>query len=106
MTIQQVLAENLKALMDAQRPPMSGRQVAARAEIDQKTVSRMLNCANSPTLGALAAVAEVFGLLPWQLLVPGLDPKDPPFLKLTKSEAEMYGRLQRAISDFGDLDKQ
>lgn len=73
MTIQQVLAENLKALMDAQRPPMSGRQVAARAEIDQKTVSRMLNCANSPTLGALAAVAEVFGLLPWQLLVPGLN---------------------------------
>jgi transcriptional regulator with XRE-family HTH domain len=98
-----VLAENLKLLMKAADPPMSARGLAAAAKVDGKTVGRILAQQNSPTLESLQAIAAVFDLLPWQLLVPGLDPADPPFTRLTKAEAMVYERAKRIATDLGSL---
>lgn len=71
-------------------------RVGKRSKIDQRTVGRILNCENSPTLKQIDALAEAFGLLPWQLLVPGLDPENPPAVSLTQDERDLYQRLSLA----------
>lgn len=90
------LAENLRALMNATPDLNSQPKVGKRSKIDQRTVGRILNCENSPTLKQIDALAEAFGLLPWQLLVPNLDPANVPAVSLTQDERELYQRLSLA----------
>ncbi len=101
-----VLASNLAKLMATSLDMKSQRAVAKRADIDQRTVGRILNQEHSPNLDQIAALAEAFGLLPWQMLVPDLDPKDPPSVQLSRTEAAMYARVVQSVSDFGKLDHQ
>ncbi len=90
--------------MQAHDPPLSGRQLGIAAKIDPKTVTRILAAQHAPNIDTIAALAAVFHLLPWQLLVPGMDPADPPVTQLSRTEAALYRTLQRAASDFGKLD--
>ena len=101
-----VLARNLKALMQAHEPPLSGRALGIAAKIDPKTVTRILAAKHAANIDTIAALAGVFHLLPWQLLVPGMDPADPPVTQLSRTEADLYRALQRAASDFGKHDGQ
>ena len=64
------LAANLKALLDAHK--MSGPALAQRAGIDRKSVNNMLNARYNPNYDNVEAVAEVFGLTGWQLILPDL----------------------------------
>lgn len=98
-----VLAANLKALMQAHQPPLSGRALGLAAKIDPKTVTRILAAQHAANIDTIAALAGVFHLLPWQLLVPGMDPADPPVAQLSRTEAALYGTLRRAASDLGKL---
>lgn len=68
----QVLAQNLERLMAASALYGKQQAVAAKAKVDQKTVSRILHKTNEPSLDKLERIAAVFGLEPWQMLVPGL----------------------------------
>lgn len=54
--------------------------VARKAKVDQKTISRIIHKTNEPSLDKLERIAAVFGLQPWQMLVPGLEPSSPPVL--------------------------
>lgn len=58
----------------------SRRSWAAEKRIDVKTVERAEKDAGGKgvTMQALDDLASASGLEPWQLLVPGLDPKQPP----------------------------
>lgn len=79
-TAKQVLAANLRALMDGTPELDSQMKIAARAQkaggkkVAQTSISNMLNPNSrvSPTLENLEAVASVFGLQAWQLLHPTL----------------------------------
>jgi transcriptional regulator with XRE-family HTH domain len=55
-------------------------KIAAKAKVDQKTVSRILLLQNEPSLDKLEKIAGVFGYEAWQLLVPTFDPLHPPVL--------------------------
>lgn len=66
LTPRQVLAENLKALIDAHN--LSPPTVAQRAGIDPKSVNNMLHARFEPRLENVEAVAKVFGLTGWQLI--------------------------------------
>lgn len=48
----------------------------------------------SPSVDLLAAVAAALDLLPWQLLVKGMDPGNPPVLTLTDSERQLYAEFK------------
>lgn len=48
----------------------SQAKIAKAAKVDQKTVGRMLNMGNSPTLASIVAVAAVIKIDAWQLLAP------------------------------------
>lgn len=81
-TAKQILAGNLKALMEARPELNSQPKIAAKAskaegrknKVAQTTVSNMLNpnSVTSPSLRNIEAVASVFGLQAWQLLHPTL----------------------------------
>lgn len=101
-----VLASNLKALMAAHDPALSGRALGKAAGVDPKTVTRILAEQHAPNIDTIAALSAVFHLLPWQVLVPGMDPADPPTTQLSRTEADLYRKLQRAASDLGKLEDQ
>lgn len=93
-----VLSANLKALKAAHIELTSDAKVARRAGIDQKTVWRMINESNSATLGSITQVAAAFDLQAWQILVPGLDPRNPPVVAMTEVERDFYSRLKRDLT--------
>ena len=103
---ERILALNLAQLMAHSADLKSEAKIAAAAKISkisQRTVNRARNGAQV-RLESLAGLAEAFGLAPWQLLVPGLDPANPPILAMSTEEKALYKRLQeaaRAINNRG-----
>lgn len=57
----------------------------------------------SPTIDLLSAVAAALDLQPWQLLVKGMDPDNPPVLTLTDSERKLYREFQRLRKELAAL---
>jgi hypothetical protein len=43
----------------------------------------------------VAALAARLGVAPWQLLVPRLNPDDPPRLALTKHEVKLHKQFEQ-----------
>jgi len=70
--------------------PKRGRVVSPRtlrylAEVDGPGQS----------IDVIAAIAARFDLMAWQLLVPGLDPGNPPVMRLSDAERRLYDEFQR-----------
>jgi transcriptional regulator with XRE-family HTH domain len=93
-----VLAANLSALMDFHGENQTA--VAKRAKIPQQQVSRALRATHSVTLATLEALARGYELRAYQLLVPGLDPRNPQTLPVTVEERAFYARLQEVARQF------
>lgn len=92
---EKVLAENLIRLMKRYPDLSSEEKVAKAGKIGQRTVNRAKK-GNQIKLDSLKGIADAFDLAPWQLLVPELDPDNPPILALTSEEKALYRRLQGA----------
>lgn len=99
-----VLSANLKRLMAASEDLRTQAALGKKAKIDQRTVGRILNGEHSPQLKQIEAIAEAFDLLPWQILVPGIDPKNPPVCELTRVEKELYDKLRRLVTQLPPQD--
>ena len=102
----QILADNLRALMQHRKPPWGNRELGRSANVDPKTVARILDGSHSATIDTVAALGAVFDLLPWQMLVPGLAPEDKPMTQLSMAEAALYERVKRIAADLGKLSAQ
>lgn len=72
---------NLEKLMKADRDLNSQPKVAAASKVAQSSVGRILRGEQSPTLDMVHALAAAFDLEPWQMLVPDLEPGNPPITK-------------------------
>lgn len=95
----ETLWRNVSALMHQHWGKEHLARLQREAGIALGTVSRLKACETSVGLDVLERVASVFGLQPWQLLVPGLDPANPPTLQpVTPEERQLYERL-RAVMD-------
>lgn len=92
-----VLAKNLAALRKA-HPDLSGqRKLAKKAGIGEGSVWRAAKGGVGVSIDTLRALARAFGLQPWQLLVPGLDPNNPPLIQaMTEDERRLYALLKQA----------
>lgn len=66
----QTLAANLRMLLAA--TGLSGAECARLAGIASKSVNNMLHARHGPNLDHVDAVARVFGLNCWALIMPGL----------------------------------
>lgn len=78
-----ILAENVKKLI-----ARAGSQPALvrLLKVPQKTISRAKNDENAANLDTINDIAHGYGLHPWQLLVPNLDPDNPPMLAPASKE--------------------
>lgn len=92
------LVANIEALMRHDKIT-SDAQLGKKAGIDQKTVWRIRKKEQSPTLDKLTSLARCFGLEVWQLLIPGLDPANPPVFVMSHTEQNLYNRLKRNLQD-------
>ena len=74
----EVLQANLQALKAAEHGPTAQLAFARKAGFGEGTVSRARRGESNTTLESLEALARAVRFEAWQLLVPGLDPTDPP----------------------------
>lgn len=101
------VARNLTALMahekDRKRSLWTAQAVAAKAEIGHGTVDRVAKGQTNVNIANLHAIAKVFGLRAWQLLVPDLQPDNPPVLRtVSPDEADLYNRLRELAKQIPD----
>jgi len=96
--VQKILAENIQALMDANKMELGSQpKLAKAAKLDQTTVGRVLAAKHKVQIDTLEALAAAFGVEPYQLLVPGLNPKNPQVLRvLSPAEENLYKALEEA----------
>ena len=93
-----ILAKNIEALMQASCDLRTQAKLGKAAGIDQRTVGRILKAEHSPSMDKVQAIADAFGIMPWQLLVPDLDPKNLPACDLTSVEVELYKKLRSLVT--------
>ncbi len=72
-------------------------RLAREAKIGPGSTTRLKNRQEGTGIDLVAKVAGVFGLQAWQILMPGLDPSNPPVASLTGPEQALYQRLRQAF---------
>ena len=98
-----VFANNVKRCMEAVSPPLSQSALAALSGLHQRTLGRIINTEVVPRLVQMEKIAKGLKLDLWQLLVPGMEPENPPVLApVTVKERELWTRLR---SNLKELDK-
>lgn len=97
LSARQIVSENLKNLMESdEKNKISQAELKRRSGVDQRYIGRILAREYSVSVDILDKLARAFDLQAWQLLVPGLDPTNPPINHITESEKRLYERLKEA----------
>lgn len=106
LTARRLLADNLSAAMKIPgRPESSQQELARRASkyslkpVSQSTINRLLNAEVSCGVDHLVSLALALGLEPWHLLVPHMNPADPPVLTAVTRRLEEFQATLKAQSD-------
>lgn len=95
-----VLAQNLQRLMSKRPKLNSNPKISKKADIGIATLSRVTRMDGGATLDTITRLATVFGLQPWQMLVPGLDPEHPQILRsLSAAEEAMYAKMREVVEE-------
>lgn len=103
-TPRQILRRNVQALLDSGIGPTSQMALGKKPGTGgQPTIGRIVSDQGENTkLETIAAIADAYGLEAWQLLVAGMDPKNPPALApVTKEEKEFWERLRKLYEEVG-----
>lgn len=113
MDLRYVIAENLESLKkwhtDHGNTLTSARAIARAANLSKNTVTQLLDPRKAvgeryPTVDTLEAVAAVFDLQAWQLLIPGIDPTNPPVLPVTAAERDLTERFKTLARELERLE--
>jgi methylphosphotriester-DNA--protein-cysteine methyltransferase len=94
-----VLAENLRRLMDQHYKESRNRPkaLAQDAGVSLSTVQRILSATVGATIDNIEAIAAVFHLSTYQLLLPSLSVMNPQIVQgATKEEERLYRNWRRA----------
>lgn len=106
MDMKQVLAGNLKRLMEHRYGGENQTALAKESKVSQATVGRIMRKEVAAGVVNIAKLARAFHLAPWQLVVPDLDPTSPPVLrKLNAAEEELYRKIASAAAELANLEK-
>lgn len=94
------LWQNISALMLKHYGKMSMKRLADECGIGLGTVGRIKEQKTSTGLEVLDKIANRFNLAPWQLLVPGFDPSNPPTLQpVSAKERALYEKIMSAAKE-------
>jgi hypothetical protein len=100
----QVLWTNVRTLMHHHWQREDLGRLAKLAKIGPATCTRIKQQETSVGVEIVDKIAEVFGLNTWQLLVPSLDPANPPMLVLNSTERLVYRKIMDAVRDLQAAD--
>jgi len=99
-TSRQILATNLKALMASHPALDTFKKIVEAGGPTNGTLDRIRRMESGASIDQLDTLAKVYGLEPWQLLVPNLDPTNPPMLAtISKQQLEMLDRIKKAAKE-------
>lgn len=111
--VRRTVAENIAVLQQYARDHkgtyVDDASIATKAKLTPSTVGRVRKGQIATAIDTLDAIAKVYGLRAWQLLIPGLDPSNPPVVPYTDAERALYWRIKSVAADFaraGELDEQ
>lgn len=80
--------------------PKKGKKISPRS------IGNILSekdTANSPAYDMIVAIAARLEIMPWQLLVPGRGPANPPCLAVTPAEAKLHREFERLRAELGNI---
>jgi hypothetical protein len=91
---------NVEAIMLARWGESNLNRLARECKIGAATAVRIKEQNTSVGLAVIEKIADHFHLAAWQLLVPGMDPKNPPALQpVTKEERALYEKIMAAARE-------
>jgi len=91
---------NVLSLMHEHYKEENLSRLASECGFAQSTATRIKQGKISPGLDKLDLIARRFGLSTWQLLVPGMDPKNLPTLQpVSKQERALYDKIMSATRE-------
>jgi len=94
------LWKNVQTLMLHHYQEENLTRLADECGFAQSTATRIKQRRVSPGLDKLDAIGRRFSLDTWQLLVPGLDPKNPPTLQpVSATERALYEKIRSVAKD-------
>lgn len=100
-----ILADNLQRNIGPGRRFATILELESKSKVGKSTIDRIRKGETSAGIENLEAIAHAFGLQPWQLLISGLDPNNPPRLRgedLDNRTREMIGLFEQL--DVGQKD--
>lgn len=101
-----VLWANVQALMLKHYGEENLSRLSRDCGIGLGTTTRIKQQQTSVGLEIVDKIAEHFSLHPWQLLVPGFDPSNPPTLMpVSAAERQLYDRLSAVVREMKDVSK-
>ena len=99
-----VLAQNLRALLSSKTGPTSQMALGKKSGVSQATIGRIDRQEVAAGIDTIAAIAKAYSLEPWQLMVPGMVPNNPPVLEpVSAREKLLYERLRAAALEIAEL---
>jgi hypothetical protein len=104
-----IISANLARLKASSKQYNTFQAIEKRTEelgykVGKSTIQRMVKKPTPLGLQAVDALAHVFGLDAWQLLVPSLDPAHPPVLRsVSPREEEIYKRAGCVLKELEAL---
>ena len=91
-----ILWQNVRSLMLYHYKRENLNQLVRDTKIGPGSASRLKAAKTSVGLDTLEKISKRFELQPWHLLLPNLDPSNPPVAMMTETEVQLYRRLKRA----------
>lgn len=95
----QILWSNIHALMQYHWGKENLSRLSREAKIGPASCSRLKEQETSVGLEIVEAVAGVFGLHAWQILIPDLEPTNPPVFVMSDAERQFYNRIRNALNE-------
>lgn len=81
MMLRNILAENIRSLMESSQSAGTEKSLRQQAKIGGGTLDGARQGTKAITIDSLEKIAHALHVQPWQLLIPGLDPANPPQLR-------------------------
>lgn len=75
---------------------MSWAAFSRETEIGNGTAQRINEMTSDASLSTLDAISAHYGLQAWHLLLPKLDPRNPPVFLMTEAEQQVYDMLAKS----------
>lgn len=100
LNLREVVRANCEALFlhaHPERATMSWSALALDAGIGNGTAQRINEMTADSSLATLEAIAACYGMEAWHMLLPQLNPANPPVFVMTHAERELYDKLAQSV---------